>query len=144
MSVTCIVASAADLEICLSIRREVFVAGQKIAADVEFDGEDDRCVHFLAFVDGAPAGTGRLRPKDNSRIKFERIATLENYRRQGVGSALLNAMVVYAKERHPERTCVMHAQVTALTFYMKLGWRPVGPTFEEANILHQAMLYDQK
>jgi predicted GNAT family N-acyltransferase len=35
----------------------------------------------------------------------------------------------------------LHAQESAIGFYEKLGFESTGPKFEEANIVHQKMIY---
>ncbi|MGW4277959.1 GNAT family N-acetyltransferase, partial [Streptomyces seoulensis] len=53
--------SAADREACFAVRREVFVAEQGVAEEIEYDAYDAVAVHVLAVRDdGVPLGTGRL------------------------------------------------------------------------------------
>ena len=38
-----------------------------------------------------------------------------------------------------DREVLLHAQASAVGFYLRRGFRPVGDAFEEAGIPHQAM-----
>ena len=70
-------ASPAELAECHRIRRIVFIEEQKVPKDLEVDGLDLACVHFLADSDGRPAGTARLRITDDHHAKAERVAVGE-------------------------------------------------------------------
>ncbi len=51
----------ADREACFTVRKEVFVAEQGVAEDIEYDAYDAVAVHVLAVrEDGVPLGTGCL------------------------------------------------------------------------------------
>ena len=123
---------------CLEIRRQVFVVEQGIAVEVEQDGLDAQCHHYLGTIDGQPAAAGRLRLHPSS-VGYERIATLAAYRGSGLGRLLMQTMQQDALIQWPERVSVLHAQVSALSFYQKLGWLAVGPEFIEAGIAHRVM-----
>lgn len=91
-------------------------------------------------VAGIPAATGRLRVK-NKFIKFERIATLNDYRGQGLGKILMEFMLAHAQKNYPTYTPYMHSQMDAVPFYEKLGWKAQGEIFFEANIPHRVMIF---
>lgn len=128
--------SKAELEIAFGIRRTVFVMEQNVEPEEEYDDDDHRCTHFIAYQDGVACGTARWRFKDKGIIKLERFAVLESFRNKGIGAALVKAVV----EDLPYAEKVMlHAQVHALGFYSKLGFEAYGPEFDEAGIMHYAM-----
>jgi GNAT superfamily N-acetyltransferase len=74
-----------------ALRKAVFVEEQGVAAELEYTG-DESAHHFLATVDAHPCGTARWR-KTAHGFKLERFAVLAEYRKTGVGAALLNAVV---------------------------------------------------
>ena len=129
-----------DFKTCLMIRHKVFCKEQNVPKEIEVDKYEKESIHFLAFFDQKPAATGRLRIVNN-KVKFERIATLEEYRGKGVATKLMRHMEQFAKEKYPSNQMTLDAQTTALTFYLKLGWSPIGECFYEANIEHQKMIY---
>jgi len=69
----------------MEIRRRVFVVGQGIDEKLDFDGKDDEAEHIIAYSDGKPAGTLRIRYADKETAKLERLAVLESQRRNGIG-----------------------------------------------------------
>lgn len=126
-----------DLEICIAIRVEVFVVGQNVPRELEVDGLDGEAAHFLARVEGDPAGTARLRVVD-AVGKAERVAVLDRYRGAGVGRALMEALEAEARRRG--RDCMrLNAQVAVIPFYESLGYAAEGEVFMEADIPHRAM-----
>jgi predicted GNAT family N-acyltransferase len=130
-----------DFEACLEIRHEVFVEGQQVPAELEFDGLDRDAEHFLAFADdpeGAAAlGTARMRVV-NGMAKAERIAVLDRARGLGLGRALVEAIESRAREQGLP-AIRLNAQVAVIPFYEKSGFIAEGEVFVEANIDHRAM-----
>lgn len=117
------------------VRDAVFVEEQRVPAEIERDALDPVCTHVLATdADGRPLGTGRLAPDG----KIGRMAVLSSNRGQGIGLAMLRALVARARELGL-REVHLHAQVDAEGFYAAEGFLPVGERFEEAGIVHQAM-----
>ena len=120
-----------------AIRFEVFVREQNVPADIELDDIDAQCIHALAFDDGEAVGTGRLLPDGH----IGRMAVLEAWRRRGVGSEILKNLIEAARLRG-DRKVVLSAQVHAVPFYERHGFRPEGPIYEEAGIPHRAMSFE--
>ncbi|MFF9585147.1 GNAT family N-acetyltransferase [Streptomyces achromogenes] len=138
----------ADREACFAVRKEVFVAEQGVAEDIEYDAYDAVAVHVLAVrEDGRPLGTGRLlygaaaaekTGADPSVGSLGRLAVLRAARGLGVGAALVRAIEEAARARG--LTAVdLHAQTQALGFYERLGYTAYGPEFPDAGIPHRAM-----
>jgi predicted GNAT family N-acyltransferase len=127
------------LERCHAVRRRVFIEEQGVPAEIERDGRDGACLHFLAVAEGAgDVGAARLRVTPGGVAKAERVAVLAGARGLGVGRALMRALEGAARDAgHPE--VVLGAQAGAIVFYERLGYLPVGPRFMEAGIEHQQM-----
>ena len=121
-------------DIASRIRTTVFVVEQRVPPEIEMDDRDAVSVHALAFVDGAPVGTGRLLPDGH----IGRMAVLREARASGVGGAVLERLVEEARRRG-FREAVLSAQTHALAFYRKHGFEAVGEAYEEAGIPHQEM-----
>jgi len=119
-----------------AVRFAVFVQEQGIAPELELDERDATAVHAVALDrSGAPVGTGRLLPDAH----IGRMAVLRAVRGQGVGAALLQALVTVARARGmPELR--LHAQSSALGFYQRLGFAAVGDEYVEAGIAHRTMV----
>jgi predicted GNAT family N-acyltransferase len=122
-----------------SIRTQVFQQEQGIAADLDFDGLDDQSVHLLAQVGEIPVGVARLRElEDKSTIKLERLAILSPYRNQGLGGEMVSTAITYTTAQG-YRHLKLHAQISSLEFYRRLGFLAVGEPFLEAGIEHVKM-----
>jgi len=118
-----------------ALRETVFVLGQGVPAGLERDALDPLSVHVLARARGGrPIGTARLTPER----RIGRMAVLEDSRGQGVGEAMLAALVAQARQLGWP-VIGLHAQVHALDFYARGGFIPHGPRFTEAGIDHRAM-----
>jgi len=105
----------------------------------EIDAFEKEAIHFLAYYKGVSAATGRMRVK-KCFIKFERIATLKEFRGRGIATELMEEMQRAALARFHTYLPAMHAQTEAIPFYLKLGWVQVGDLFDEAGIEHQVMI----
>lgn len=124
-----------DLEKVFAIRREVFVGEQNCPPELEWEFEDES-THFLAAVDGEPAGASRWRKTDKG-YKLERFAVLQKFRGFGVGQELVRTVLA---DLPADATYVyMHAQIQAVGLYEKFGFVKTGPEFEEAGIRHFKM-----
>ena len=117
-----------------AIRLAVFVEEQGVPREIEMDEFDPGSLHALAVQDGEAVGTARLLPDAH----IGRMAVLKPWRRRGIGSRLLVAMVQAARARGESRV-LLSAQVHALPFYRAHGFQTEGPVYEEAGIPHQAM-----
>jgi predicted GNAT family N-acyltransferase len=117
------------------IRFAIFVGEQNVPPGIELDELDARCLHAIAFdPDGKAIGTGRLLPDGH----IGRMAVVKEWRRQGVGAEILEALVAEAARRgHAE--VVLSAQLQAAEFYRSHGFVAEGKVYQEAGILHQAM-----
>ncbi|MEM6801851.1 MAG: GNAT family N-acetyltransferase [Bacteroidota bacterium] len=124
------------------IRTEVFVDESKVDQEDEYDGFDHLSQHYLATYEGSPAGASRWRILPASqRVRLERIAVLKDYRRKGVGAALVAKML----EDIPKDAHVFgHAQAENQAFFKSLGFVAVGGEFEEAGIPHVEMQLQKK
>lgn len=82
-----------------------------------------------------PIGTARLLPDGH----IGRMAVLRQWRRRGVGTALLREILNEAEKRNFVQV-VLNAQVSAGKFYELLGFQKMGKEFMEAGIPHIKMI----
>lgn len=71
-------------------------------------------IHFMAYLNGNPVGTATLAVTPTSAGIWN-LATLPEYRKSGIGGALVHAALLEAKKRH-------HEQVMAILMPKGLAW----------------------
>lgn len=130
------VTEQADLDKVFAVRREVFVVEQHCPPELEWEFEEESN-HFLATIDGEPAGACRWRKTDKG-FKLERFAVLQKFRGFGIGQALVQAVL---NDLPADADYVyLHAQIQAVSLYEKFNFEKTGPEFEEAGIRHYKMI----
>ncbi|WP_310394962.1 GNAT family N-acetyltransferase [Hymenobacter sp.] len=130
-----------DLDAAFTIRERVFQEEQGVPAAKEHDEHDRRGArHYLArAADGTPAGAARWR-ETNHGVKLERFAVLADFRNQEIGAALLHAVLADVQAELPDAVVYLNAQLRAIPFYERHGFRKEGEMFEEADIQHYKMV----
>ncbi len=117
------------------MRYQVFSLEQGVDPALDIDGLDDEAVQVLALDDGSPIGTGRMLADGH----IGRIAVLADYRKAGTGKQIMSCLITHARERGLDHV-FLGAQINAVPFYKKLGFRRSGKDYMEANILHTPMV----
>lgn len=119
----------------INLRTEVFINEQLVPPDLEWDGYDKDCWHVIAITDdGQCIGTGRMLYDGH----IGRMAVLPDFRNQGVGSALLDALHDIASTQGISNV-FLHAQTSAVDFYSRHGYSVNSKEFMDAGILHVTM-----
>jgi len=116
------------------VRRAVFIEEQEVSEDEEWDDDDLVSIHVLATRNREPVGTGRLSPAG----KIGRIAVLSEVRGQGIGRRIMEMLIQEALHRGL-LDVHLNAQVHAIPFYEKHGFKAYGEVFDEAGIPHRRM-----
>jgi len=118
-----------------SIREAVFIKEQGVPADLEWDGLDEGCRHALAIShNGDAIGCGRMLADGH----IGRIAVLPIWRKKKVGTAIMEALLDYARA-HDYKQVDVDAQVMAVPFYRSFDFVEKGDTFMEAGLPHIKM-----
>ena len=124
-----------DRDLIWQIRQKVFVIEQQVDPELEWDGEDEDAEHALAGLTADEiVATGRLQADG----KIGRMAVLPEWRKHGLGTAILNELVDAARKSGLS-DAYLHAQTHALNFYQRHGFIAEGPEFDEAGIPHRLM-----
>jgi predicted GNAT family N-acyltransferase len=90
-------------------------------------------------LDDKLVGSLILAPVDNDTIRLMQVAVDSKQQGQGVGQE----MVAYAEERAKDAgysKIVMHAMLSVVTFYEKMGYKQEGDIFEERGITFAKMV----
>ena len=130
------ISNAESLKLAHNIRYEVFVLGQNCPADLERANEEES-THFLAKVDGIPAGACRWRKTENG-YKLERFAVLADFRGIGVGQQMVKTVLDDLPK--DAEYIYLNSQLDAVSLYEKFGFVKEGPEFTEAGIRHYKMV----
>ena len=134
--------SEKELNISQKIREIVFCDEQKVSKQIEFDGLDDVCDHFLILKKNNPVGTARLREKEPGIFKIERVAVLKDERLHGCGKFLMKEVIKNTLKNNNLKMLVLHSQIQVKGFYEKLGFKEEGKEFFEDDIPHVKMIFE--
>lgn len=126
---------ASDAAAMARIRRAVFIEEQEVPEYMEWEAIDPHCDWFVARVGGQTVGVARL----TAEGRIGRMAVLPAWRGKGLGSALLRAALARARELGRTQV-VLSAQVRAMPFYLRFGFKAEGPEYMDAGIPHRKML----
>lgn len=128
-------ARASERDALRGIRLEVFVREQQVPESLEWDELDAHSAHLLARgPTGEAIGCARLTPHG----KIGRVAVRQPWRGQGIGAALVRALVDRARAQGLTEVA-LDAQVNAIAFYEREGFTAYGDIFDDAGIPHRAM-----
>ncbi len=123
--------TAADI---LALRHQVFTLEQGVKAELDIDGEDDAAQHCVIYTQQQIIATGRLLGDGH----IGRVAVSARCRGQGLGRQVMMTLMNEAMARGYAEV-YLHAQITAIGFYHKLGFKEYGEVFLDAGINHIAM-----
>lgn len=126
-----------DLKHCIKIRHDAFVIGQKVPIELEVDGEDENCWHYLARHNDKPVATARIYFPEKDTVKIQRVAVLPELQGMGIGHALM--LYILADMMEHASIAKLDSQTHALKFYEKLGFAKIGEEFMDAGIPHYTM-----
>ncbi|MDA9555794.1 GNAT family N-acetyltransferase [Pelobium sp.] len=125
-----------ELDKVFKIRTVVFVEEQNCPPELEWENEEVSH-HFLATIDGEPAGACRWRQTDKG-FKLERFAVLKQFRGKGIAQKMVQTIINDLPEN--ANYVYLHAQIDAMPLYKKFNFIAEGPQFEEAGIQHFKMV----
>lgn len=128
-------------EICKS-RCEVFVCGQKIYQENDFDDIDKRVFHIFLQDKDIVVAYARLIPKGITykEASIGRVLVLDNYRRKGIATNLMKRSIEFLKKELKEDEIVLSAQSYAKGLYEAVGFRATSDIYYEVEIPHIKMI----
>ncbi|MBI5584260.1 MAG: MSMEG_0568 family radical SAM protein [Deltaproteobacteria bacterium] len=125
-----------------AIRHRVFVEEQRLFPETDRDENDCKSIHLVAENEGEIVGTVRIFPvENNGHWAGGRLAIQKEFRFSGAGERLVREAVAQVKRK----SCTgftAHIQQENVSFFTRLGWKPVGPVFAYRGKPHQRMEAD--
>ncbi|GGA26869.1 GNAT family N-acetyltransferase [Paenibacillus physcomitrellae] len=110
--------------------------GMSIYKD-NLEGEKED-IHLLARQGGTAVGVLLLRRVDDHTLQMKQVAVDESLQGQGIGRQLI-AFAERTAILEETRTIILHARMTAVPFYEKLGYVRYGEPYTEIGIPHWSM-----
>lgn len=118
-----------------AVREAVFIHEQGIPPELEWDGLDEVCRHALVLsCQGEAIGCGRMSADGH----IGRIAVLPKWRKLKVGTAIVEALLDYARA-HDYPQVDVDAQTYAQPFYRSFEFVEEGDVFMDAGLPHIRM-----
>lgn len=120
-------------------RTRVFVVEQTCYYQ-EVDDEDYQCFHVRILDDRTNElmAYARIMPKKDY-VTFGRVLVVEKFRRQGLGSQLLKAVLDYISTHFPGLDVEIEAQAYLTKFYGSFGFKQTSEIYLLDNIPHCQM-----
>ena len=124
----------------LLVREELFFKEFPNAQELLNDTHEQESIHLVAIENQKVIGTGRLTIQDNKAI-ISQMTVLPNFQKQQVGQQLLHYLLDKALKLNIT-TVELSARITALDFYKKYNFIPVGEVYAsvKTDVLHQNMV----
>ena len=122
------------LKYAIDIRTEVFIKEQGVSSEDEFDDKDPVSDYVLIKNQNKYVGCGRAWFLNNT-AHFGRIAVTKNARKSGVGRIIIEKLIEISKAKGAD-IITLGAQLQAVGFYEKLGFKAYGDVYLDANIKH--------
>jgi len=124
----------------LTIRHTVFTVEQGFASELDADSIDAYAWHVVLYNKGQAIATARLysNPLEKS-YTIGRVAVLTTYRKQKIGSFIMDVLLKQAMAEAKHQSVTIHAQLPVVHFYETLGFAITGETFEEDGAPHVPM-----
>ncbi len=135
MSISFEIREETDLELLLPVRWRNLYPGMEINPSSSRHTDIlESTIHFVAVSDDTPVGCVTLAEEHahDRALRMRWIGVDDNYRGQGIGSALCSSCLREATRRHLGIWC--NARLHALSMYKRLGFEQIGHVFEIPDI----------
>ncbi|MBQ6326839.1 MAG: GNAT family N-acetyltransferase [Clostridia bacterium] len=95
-----------------------------------FDKHDTPDAKYIVVTDSDfPIATARMVPLDRERVRIDRVVVLPEYRRQGIGTMVVNACEAWAEELG-HSAAVVESREDEVPFYEQLLYEPCGEAMD--------------
>lgn len=128
----------AHAESLSSIRQQVFINEQGVADEEEWDGLDEKAIHYLVCYQQQAVACARVYYTDDDSAKIGRVAVLAPFRRKGIAKALMR-FIIDDMRNTGIRHLKLDAQLYVIPLYQQMGFRICSDAFLDAGIMHRSM-----
>jgi len=135
-----------EVDELLPLRKEVLRPGKLTLDDARFSTDKAAgAFHLGYYLQGKLVCIASFHPQsyrdfNGEGFQLRGMATLEKYRRRGLGNHLLNFAIVYLRGQQANYLWC-NARKTALQFYRNMGFEIISPEFEVPDIGPHYVLY---
>ena len=126
------------------VRHPILRPNRPFSTCIFENDNDPRSIHFGAFYKKQLVGVLSAIPNNSSDffsqkgIQFRGMAVLEDHRRKGVATALIEELFNRVKEKKQWDYVWLNARVNVILLYLNVGMTPIGALFNIPKIgLHQ-------
>ena len=127
-----------EVKKCFEIRHKVFIEEQNVPKEEEYDNWDNFAKFVAVYDNDEIVGTGRIF-FDGDEYRIGRIAVLKEHRGKHYGDFIVRILIDNAFDNGAEEIH-LGAQVRAVGFYEKIGFKVCGEEYIDANIPHLPMI----
>lgn len=104
------------------VRIQAMARKHRLPLEVEFDGHDTPDTRYIVAIDNfLPVATCRFFPMNESQVQLGRIVVLPEYRRQGLGTKVVQAAERWARELG-YKTATLESRDNKVKFYESMGY----------------------
>ena len=130
-----------ELYALLRLRSEIFVVEQNCVF-LDMDDKDHLCHHLLLYTDNVLFAYARLLPPNvyYPEASIGRVVTSATVRGTGAGKVLMETAIAATRDLFVNQPIRIGAQLYALKFYERFGFKADGEVYVEDGIDHIEMV----
>lgn len=126
----------ADFDQIFQIREAVFEVEMGISEEAQIDGFDAVAHHYIMLVDAKAVGVSRWRVTLGGNIRLERLAILADFRKLGLGRALMQKML---GDIPKNRRTFVECPTIQQSYFEQFGFQVENDAFDFQGIPHVRM-----
>ena len=110
-----------DIDLCLKVRRTVFIEEQSVPEELEideFDTDTAQCTHLMIYDEDNLMGTFRVISEKQNEAHLQRLCILKEYRGRDFGKYALQCADAFCLSNGYSRI-TLNSQCHAIKFYEK-------------------------
>ena len=123
----------------LLFRWEILRKPLGMSKDSLTDSIEDESFHLMGIDEEKNViASGRVHFNSENEAQIRYMAVDENFKRKGVGTEIVKELEKYALSKG-KVSMILNARENAISFYLSLGYKEVGPYQSDTGIPHKTM-----